>query len=170
MTYRLRNMTRADIPRIARLERVLHGRSAWSSLAFHEALDATPETYECVVIDDVADESVRRGAPIAYGIVSIAGPADDREAEVHDLGVAVEHQRRGLGRRMLTELIERARRREAREVFLDVRVGNEPALALYRAFGFTEIGQRAGYYGAGVDAAVLRRSLTAQAMSEPRHG
>jgi ribosomal-protein-alanine N-acetyltransferase len=169
MTYRLRNMTRADVPRIARLERVLHGRSAWSPQAFHGTLDATPETYECVVIDDPIDAAAGRRSPIAYGVVSIVGPEDDRQSEVHDLGVAVEHQRRGLGRQVLLELLDRARRRGAHEVFLDVRVGNEPALALYRALGFTEIGRRTGYYGAGVDAAVLRRSLTAQAIAEDRH-
>jgi ribosomal-protein-alanine N-acetyltransferase len=134
-------------------------------MAFHETLDATPETYECVVVDDPVDCAAGRRAPVAYGIISIVGPEGDRQSEVHDLGVAVEHQRRGLGRQVLTELLERARRRGANETFLDVRVGNAPARALYRAFGFTEVGRRKGYYGVGVDAAVLRKPLTSEPIS-----
>jgi [ribosomal protein S18]-alanine N-acetyltransferase len=35
---------------------------------------------------------------------------------------------------------------ELRKIFLEVRVSNAAAIALYRASGFVEIGRRRGYY------------------------
>ena len=47
-------------------------------------------------------------------------------------------------------------------MLLEVRPSNGPALALYRNYGFAEIGRRKGYYpadGGREDALVLRREL-----------
>ena len=52
-------------------------------------------------------------------------------------------------------------RRGAREAFLEVRVDNPAALALYEADGFARVGLRPGYYDGGrVDAVTMRRDLT----------
>jgi len=66
----------------------------------------------------------------------------------------------------MTRLLDDLKRRGVREVFLEVGVENEPALRLYRSFGFAEIGRRSGYYAGSVpgDALVLRASLAAPAM------
>jgi ribosomal-protein-alanine N-acetyltransferase len=63
---------------------------------------------------------------------------------------------------LLREVIRVARERGAKNVFLEVRPSNAPALALYEAFGFNRIGQRRGYYPAHVgreDALVLALAL-----------
>jgi len=67
------------------------------------------------------------------------------EAELLLLAVAPEHRRRGVGRKLLDTFMERARTAGARRVHLEVRDGN-PALALYRASGFAQVGRRARYY------------------------
>ena len=41
------------------------------------------------------------------------------------------------------------------DVTLEVRVSNEPAIALYRSFGFEEAGIRKRYYGDGEDALIM---------------
>jgi ribosomal-protein-alanine N-acetyltransferase len=50
-----------------------------------------------------------------------------------------------------------------RSVFLEVDAANSPALRLYEAMGFDEVGRREGYYrdntGAASTALVLRRDL-----------
>ena len=68
------------------------------------------------------------------------------EAELLNIGVAAGHQRKGLGRSMLREMLDDARERNMRRVFLEVRSSNTAALALYRNTGFVEIGVRRGYY------------------------
>ena len=73
------------------------------------------------------------------------------ELEVLWLGVAGGHRRAGVARALLAHAA-----RAAARVTLEVRSGNEPALAFYRAEGFRERGRRAGYYR-GEDAVLLVR-------------
>lgn len=67
---------------------------------------------------------------------------------------AYRHQ--GLGQAMLWALIALARQRGLEWVTLEVRVSNRAAIALYRKFGFQEVGCRRQYYrDNGEDALVL---------------
>ncbi|MBN8802514.1 MAG: ribosomal-protein-alanine N-acetyltransferase [Lysobacteraceae bacterium SCN 69-123] len=79
-----------------------------------------------------------------YGLLSIA--AD----EAHVLNVCVDpsRQSRGLGRRLLRDLVQVARQHRAARVFLEVRPSNAAAIALYHSEGFNEIGRRPRYYPA----------------------
>ena len=57
-------------------------------------------------------------------------------------------------------MLDEARRRDATEVFLEVRVDNEAAMSLYEGFGFTPLRIRRGYYDGGrVDAVEMRLPL-----------
>ena len=87
---------------------------------------------------------LRDGAIVAYGMLSIA--AD--EAHLLNLCTAPEAQGEGHGRRLLLALLQLARGRGAQRVFLEVRPSNTPAIALYDAEGFNEIGRRPRYYPA----------------------
>jgi ribosomal-protein-alanine N-acetyltransferase len=68
------------------------------------------------------------------------------EAELLNIGVAAAHQRKGLGRVMLSAMLEAACARQMSRVFLEVRVSNQCAIALYRCAGFAEVGMRRAYY------------------------
>lgn len=69
------------------------------------------------------------------------------EAELLLLAVAPTHHRRGVGRRLLGDFLERARNDGVARVHLEVRDGN-PAVAMYRAAGFSPVGRRRNYYHA----------------------
>jgi ribosomal protein S18 acetylase RimI-like enzyme len=58
--------------------------------------------------------------------------------KIHAVGVAPELRGRGLGGKLLNYAFERLRERGAEEVSLKVDATNEPAIRLYRKFGFTE--------------------------------
>ncbi len=95
---------------------------------------------------------------LGYGLLSIA--AD----EAHVLNVCVDplRQSRGLGRRLLRELVRAARQHGAVRVFLEVRPSNTAAIALYHSEGFNEIGRRPRYYPAATgreDALVMAMEL-----------
>lgn len=85
--------------------------------------------------------------------------------ETHLLDVAVAGKRHGtgLGRHLLATLCARAKAMGADSVLLEVRPTNERALAVYRRFGFVEIGRRKGYYpaheGRREDAIVMRHAV-----------
>jgi ribosomal-protein-alanine N-acetyltransferase len=84
--------------------------------------------------------------------------------EAHLLNFAVHRdwQGRGHGRRLLAHLEALARRGGANAMFLEVRPSNLPAMTLYRATGYVQIGVRRHYYPAHrgrEDALVLRKGL-----------
>lgn len=85
------------------------------------------------------------------------------EAELITIAVAPEARRLGRGRALLAAFEGEARVRGASTAFLEVAADNIPALALYRAAGWSETGRRKGYYaraGGAVDAITMAKTLT----------
>ncbi len=68
------------------------------------------------------------------------------EAHLLDIGVRPDYHRMGIGESLLISMIGLALRANARLVTLEVRVSNNGAQALYRKYGFVEVGKRYGYY------------------------
>ena len=93
--------------------------------------------------------------PLGYGLLRCV--AD--EAEILTFGIDPRFRRAGHGRRLLDDMIARARVAGARMVFLEVAEGNRAARALYELLGFKLIGRREGYYRSirGIDAALTYR-------------
>jgi ribosomal-protein-alanine N-acetyltransferase len=84
--------------------------------------------------------------------------------EVHVTNIAVRPsaRRRGLGRTLLSSVLDDARQRRLRVVGLEVRPSNNEALGLYDSFGFKVVGRRKGYYyDTGEDALVMELHLEA---------
>ena len=78
------------------------------------------------------------------------------EAHITTVVVRDSERGRGLGRRLLAHLLEAAQTANATMATLEVRESNDPARALYRSFGFTDVGRRKQYYPkSGEDAIVM---------------
>jgi [ribosomal protein S18]-alanine N-acetyltransferase len=143
----VRPMHELDVPVVVAIERAAY-QFPWSEGIFRDCLRVG---YVCRVIaagDDTA----------GYGIMSVGA------GEAHILNVCVrdEYRCRGLARKLLLYLLDRARLAGMYEAFLEVRPSNTPAARLYQSLGFEQVGIRRGYYQATVgreDAAVLRRIL-----------
>jgi ribosomal-protein-alanine N-acetyltransferase len=77
--------------------------------------------------------------------------------DVHIMNVAVDPamRRQGLARILLAELLRRSVASGSRNATLEVRAGNDSAIALYRRFGLGPVGVRSGYYPDGEDALIL---------------
>ncbi|MFC3907649.1 ribosomal protein S18-alanine N-acetyltransferase [Legionella dresdenensis] len=81
---------------------------------------------------------------------------------VLNLCVDREYRRKGIGERLLTELIESLPKPAIEQVILEVRVSNAPAIQLYEKLGFEHDGYKQNYYNddAGYeDALVLKKQL-----------
>lgn len=78
-------------------------------------------------------------------------------ADGHVTTVAVDpdHQGGGVGTRLVLGLIREAAAQGIEAVTLEVRASNQPALALYRRFGFAPAGVRAAYYRDPVEDALV---------------
>ncbi len=79
----------------------------------------------------------------------------------HILNIAVDpaFRGRGLGKRLLEYALEYCRRLGAQQVELEVRTGNDVAIALYRKYGFEIRELRPCYYSDGEDAFVMVKRL-----------
>ena len=77
------------------------------------------------------------------------------EAEILDIAVAEQHRRHGNARFLLKNFLELVRQPGIRDIFLEVRESNFPAIALYRKFGFSSSGRRPNYYRLPQEAAIL---------------
>ena len=82
------------------------------------------------------------------------------EVDIHNIAVHPDFRRKGIGRLLLEQVVDAARRQERLRVTLDVRFSNAPAQNLYRSFGFVIRGLRKGYYSDnGEDALVMALEL-----------
>ena len=68
------------------------------------------------------------------------------EAHIVSLGVRPDDQRKGIGELLMLATFREARRYGVREMTLEVRASNSPAQALYRKYGFKDVGLRKRYY------------------------
>ncbi|MEW6182202.1 MAG: ribosomal protein S18-alanine N-acetyltransferase [Bacillota bacterium] len=68
------------------------------------------------------------------------------EAHVTNIAVHPLHRNKGIGRRILQELIRRASGRGLKQMTLEVRPSNSPARKLYEELGFVQRGVRKHYY------------------------
>ena len=145
----MRNLHWTDIEVVTAIERELFPDDAWSSAGVWAELAARPRRSYVVEQDD-------EGAVVAYAGVDLGGEV----ADVMTMAVARRAQGRGLGRRLLEELVTRAETDHAAYLMLEVRADNEPARKLYESMGFELLTVRARYYQPGdVDAHVMRLTL-----------
>src|SRR5919197_2219382 len=93
--------------------------------------------YVCRVV--TVDETI-----IGYGVMSVGAG----EAHILNLCVGELYRCRGVGKRLLTYLIERGAAAGISEAFLEVRPSNTSAIRLYLSLGFEQVGMRRGYYQA----------------------
>ena len=70
------------------------------------------------------------------------------EAHLLNIGIARHYHGQGYGARLLRHAMQCARDGGALKLFLEVRPSNDRAVALYRHFGFRQIGLRKAYYPA----------------------
>ena len=80
-------------------------------------------------------------------------------AEIQNVAVDPRWRRRGVARSLLELVLDEARQAAVGQVLLEVRSGNEPAIALYQALGFETNGRRRRYYDDGEDALLMELRL-----------
>ncbi|WP_017616069.1 ribosomal protein S18-alanine N-acetyltransferase [Nocardiopsis salina] len=140
---RLRPMNLADVGPVMALENALFPEDAWSQNVLLSEL-AEPSRHYVVAESD--------GAVVGYAGLRAVPP----EGDVQTMAVDRKLWGSGVGRALLTELLDEAGRRGITHMFLEVRDDNPRAQKLYSDFGFDRIGVRRGYYK-GADAIVMRR-------------
>ncbi|MCM2264331.1 MAG: ribosomal protein S18-alanine N-acetyltransferase [Desulfuromonadales bacterium] len=137
----IRPMTVDDLPQVHLLECAAQS-SPWSLEHFAEELG---KTYS-------RTDLCWRDGQLA-GFICTWLIAD--ELQIQNVATSPEFRRQGVAARLLTYVFGRCRDPGFEAAWLEVRVSNAPAIALYERFGFTAVGRRPNYYADGEEALVM---------------
>ena len=135
-------MCEADVPQVAQIEALQH-HVPWSVQSF---LDALRCGWHCRVLRSPEEEI------LGYSVCMTAG--DDEE--LLTITVRPDQMGQGYGKRLMQEVVSGARRRGARQIFLEVRESNQVAIDLYVQMGFKMSGMRKNYYPTPADPLLQR--------------
>ncbi len=144
--FSIRPMHDEDIASIMKIERQAYNYP-WSAQIFRDCLRVG---YCCWVTEH--QENI-----VAYGIMTVAVG----ESHVLNLCVSPDYRSQGLGKKLMSHLLDVAHDHDANMTFLEVRPSNFAAIKLYMDLGFDEIGIRRNYYPAKIgreDALILART------------
>ena len=145
MKLSIREAVSTDLPAMMFLEKHAATAGHWSLQQYEALFRPSTAGRICLVIE----EAQLQGFIIARTV--------GVEWEIENIAIAGKARRRGLGTRLLSELLDLARARGAESVFLEVRESNRAARALYEKWSFTEDGQRKKYYKDPEEDAILYR-------------
>ena len=144
--WQIRPASLGDVAALAALEQVCFS-DPWSAAGIRETIQY--ETARAFV----AQES---GRIVGYVMARISG----QEGEILDLAVPPDQRRRGIASSLLRAVVEALQSGGVREMYLEVRESNHPAIQLYRSQGFRPVGLRPRYYrNPPEDALVLRAMI-----------
>jgi ribosomal-protein-alanine acetyltransferase len=146
MTLSIRAATVADLSAIMELEKRAATAAHWST-AQYEAMFRTSDPERVALI--LEEEAELQGFVIARVVAE--------EWEIENIAVTGSARQRGLGTRLVGELLDLARAKGTAAVFLEVRESNRAARALYEKWAFLESGSRRGYYADPQEDAILYR-------------
>jgi len=145
----LRTLSIEDLPQVMDLERRLFQNEAWLEQTMATEIISGQTHY--VGVFDVS--------LLGYAGLKVSGPS--YSSDVQTIGVEPASQGKGIGRALMNELLAVTKRRGSEEVFLEVKAGNESAIALYLSLGFEQIDVRKRYYQpSGEDAIVMRMPIS----------
>lgn len=142
---RLRDATASDAAAMAELARTA-GVVGWSGSALLATVQGPMGR---------AWVAEREGRVLGFALARLV--AD--EAELLLIAVQAGLRRQGLGRALYAHLEVYCRQADVHWVHLEVAEDNTAARALYRGLGFEPVGRRAGYYGQGRAAILMRKGL-----------
>jgi ribosomal-protein-alanine N-acetyltransferase len=155
--YLIRRATRDDLPEVIRLNRENLPEN-YSEDFFEDVLESNPDSF-LVAEGDGGRLVGYIMCRVEVGFPLVGRSPITRKGHVISIAVDPGHRRRGLGTALMTEGMRALRARGCSEVYLEVRVSNEPAISLYRRLGFRPVRRIPGYYRDGEDAFVMARSL-----------
>jgi len=146
ITYRVANAF--DLAVFVSLDKELFPYSPWSASQYKEEF-AAPTRHFVVALDD------------AHSIIGYAGvfAPGGAEADVLTVGVIPSQRGKGIARQLMALITDWAKQQGSIAMMLEVKVDNTEAIGLYESLGYSKLNIRKDYFGAGLDALVMRLDL-----------
>jgi ribosomal-protein-alanine N-acetyltransferase len=147
ITYREANAF--DLPVFVSLDKDLFPYSPWSASQYKEEF-SSPTRHFVVALDQ--EESI-----IGYAGVFAPGHT---EADILTVGVVPNHRGQGIAKALMALLTDWANAQGSTAMMLEVKTDNHEAIGLYESLGYLKLNVRKDYFGAGLDAQVMRLELS----------
>lgn len=147
ITYRDANAF--DLPVFVSLDKELFPYSPWSASQYKEEF-SSPTRHFVVAVDEA--QSI-----IGYSGVFAPGQA---EADILTVGVVPQHRGKGVAKALMALITEWAKGQGSIAMMLEVKIDNPEAIGLYESLGYAKLNVRKDYFGAGLDAQVMRLELS----------
>lgn len=149
LRYDIRPLTVSQLDECWRLDqRCFIDGEAYSRETFDYLLTA-PEA--------VSFRAVTAGGVMVGFVIGLVEP--DHTGHVTTVGVAPEHRRRSLAKRLMAEVEDGFKKRHVRLVRLEVRALNTPAQKLYESLGYSITQRLPKYYSNGGDGLLMLKSI-----------
>lgn len=137
----IRKMLEEDLDQVVEIENSIFSLP-WSKNSFRDACQKETNIYLVAVDEDEI---------LGYvGMWTVLG-----EGDITNVAVKASARRKGVGEKLISELIEAGRTAKTDIFFLEVRESNEAARKLYEKQGFLQIGMRKNFYEKPVENAIV---------------
>ena len=138
-----------DLPVFASLDKELFPYSPWSASQYKEEF-SSPTRHFVVALDE------------AQNIVGYAGifAPGGAEADILTVGVVPSHRGKGIAKALIALITDWAKAQGSTAMMLEVKTDNSEAIGLYESVGYSKLNIRKDYFGAGLDAQVMRLELS----------
>jgi len=148
-TYEIRPLSSDQMPEVVRLNlRCFPKGENYTKYTF-EYLFNEPRTLSYRIITP-------KGDLVAFTFVMVN---ENSAAHLTTIGVAPEHRRRGVAKKLINYIETALQAREVATIMLEVRIGNIAAQELYRSLGYTVVQRIGKYYNNGEDCFLMMKSL-----------
>ena len=128
------NLEANDIEDVVKIEAEAFGEHHWSKSAFYDEINNNLAKYYAA--------KTPNGELVGYaGAWHILD-----EGHITTIAVKKSHLRKHIGEAIIVKILEDCYENDVKYLTLEVRVSNEPAIALYTKYGFNSLGTRKGYY------------------------
>ena len=128
----IESMTVDDIAQVAEIERQIFS-IPWSEKAFRDSMESDNTIY--IVAKENDNVAGYAGMYLYF-----------EEGNITNVAVNPLSRRKGIGEKIVRDILNRAYEKGVRDVFLEVRETNSVAIALYEKIGFKEEGIRKNFY------------------------
>lgn len=146
----IRRMTEKDVSAVVQIEDACFSMP-WSVQSFQDSISRKDTLFlVCEQMD-------------AEGITHIAGYIgmyqSFEEGSITNVAVLPECRKQGIGQKLVSAAKNEAGKAGIETIFLEVRVSNQPAIALYEKMGFEKLGVRKRFYEHPTEDAYIMRCI-----------
>jgi len=158
-SYNLRRFEPKDLPEVMSINRRCLPEN-YTEGFFMGLYESFPETFIVAEKDGAIVGYIMCRIESGFSGIGFKPFSLSRKGHIISIAVLPEHRRKGLGRALIEEALERMGKfYNAKSCYLEVRVSNEAAINLYKKAGFEVQRTIRGYYIDGESAYIMSRKL-----------